>query len=29
MPDYRVVAQNEKGKQVKVRITASDERELK
>ena len=29
MPDYRVVAQNEKGKQVKVRVTASDERELK
>ena len=29
MPEYRVTAQTEKGKQIKVRISASDERDLK
>ena len=29
MPDYRVVAQTEKGKQIKVRVSASDERDLR
>ena len=29
MAEYRITAQNEKGKQIKYRITASDEREIK
>jgi len=29
MPDYKVVAQTEKGKQIRIRLNASDERELK